>query len=52
MSLFHRWIESTGVVGFFSWLSGQARNAASLDRSEGASLPVWHRNYEFDEDEG
>jgi hypothetical protein len=35
IGLFHHWVEATGSAGVLSWLSGQARNAASLIREAG-----------------
>ena len=32
---FHGWVEATGSAGVLSWLSGQARSAASLIREAG-----------------
>jgi hypothetical protein len=35
VDLFHRWVEATGSVGVFSWLSARARDAAGLVRTVG-----------------
>lgn len=35
VSLFDRWVEATGSVGFISWLGGKVRSAAGLFRRVG-----------------
>jgi len=35
IDLFHRWVEATGSVGVFSWVSARARDAAGLLRQVG-----------------
>src|SRR5665647_432332 len=35
IDLFHRWVEATGTVDVFSWLSARARDAAGLFRTVG-----------------